>query len=105
MENLMTDREGRQMIIFPPLVTARSSLIVNSPGFPVSGAPVMSEAVPCKIIFHFLTVQRTGQPSQCGSGEGEGQEGGNMTFKSSSDGVLSSHNWDTPDRLTVEGKC
>ena len=69
MENLMTDREGRQMIIFLPLVTARSSLIVNSPGFPVSGAPVMSEAVPCKIIFHFLTVQRTGQPSQCGSGE------------------------------------
>ena len=77
------------MIIFLPLVTARSSLIVNSPGFPVSGGPVvMSEAVPCKIIFHFLTVQRTGQPSQCGCGEQEGQGGGNMTFKSSSDGVL-----------------
>ena len=76
------------MIIFLPLVTARSSLIVNSPGFPVSGGPVMSEVVLCKIIFHFLTVQRTGQRSQCGCGEQEGQEGGNMTFKSSSDGVL-----------------
>ena len=49
---------------------------------------MMSEVVLCKIIFHFLTVQRTGQRSQCGCGEQEGQEGGNMTFKSSSDGVL-----------------